>query len=100
MYLKVHQMHGKSVICCCDADLMGKKFTEGKTCLRITESYYKGSEMTLEDAKEFIEEHIKGCDSMQIIGEAIIKYLHDSDVIDKKGLKRVDGIPHLIYIKI
>jgi hypothetical protein len=79
---------------------MGKKFTEGKTCLRITESYYKGSEMTLDDARAFIEEHIKGCDSMQIIGETIINHLHDCKVIDKKGLKRVDGVPHLIYIKI
>jgi len=98
VHLKIHEMQDKQFLSCCDSDLLGKTFTEGKTCLRVTESFYKGTEITLEEASIIIRDNIKAMDSVHIIGERIIDYLHEKDVICKDGVRRVNKIPHLIII--
>ena len=92
-------MQGKQVLTCCDSELLGKSFTEGKCCLRVTESWYKGKEITLENATEIIKENINKVDSFQVVGEYIITYLDKCGVIAKNGVKRVQGVPHLIFIR-
>ena len=100
VHLKIHSMQGKQFLSCCDSDLLGKTFTEGKSCLRVTESFYKGTEISLEEARDIISTNIDAMDSVQIIGENIINCLHDSDVVCKDYAKCVDGVPHLMFIKL
>lgn len=92
-------MQGKLVFTCCDSELLGKSFTEGKCCLRVTESWYKGKEITIEDATKIIKENINKVDSFQVVGEYIINHLDKCGVVTKKGVKRVKGVPHLIFIR-
>lgn len=98
VHLKIHEMQGRQFLSCCDSELLGKTFIEGKCCLQVSESFYKGTEITLEEACEIISANIRNMDSVQIIGDHIIDYLHDCDVVCKDGARRVNGIPHLIYI--
>ena len=92
-------MQGKQVLTCCDSELIGENFTEGKCCLRVTESYYKGKEILLEDAKDIIKENIGKVVSFQVVGKNIINILNECGVIEKTGVKRVQGIPNLIFIR-
>jgi len=91
-------MYGKQILSCCDSELLGKTFTEGKCCLQVTDSFYKGTEISIEDACDIIAENLGNMDSIQIIGEHIIDYLHERDVISKDGARRVRGIPHVMFI--
>ena len=84
---------------CCDSELLGKTFTEGKCCLQVTDSFYKGTEISIEEACEIIAGNLTTMDSIQIIGEHIIDSLHERDVICKDGAKRVSGIPHVMFMR-
>jgi len=99
VHLKIHQMYGKQFLSCCDSELLGKTFTEGKCCLQVTDSFYKGTEIPVEEACEIIAENLNTMDSIQIIGEHIIDYLHECDVISKYGARRVSGIPHVMFMR-
>ena len=99
VFIKIHMMDNKQFLSCCDSDLIGKKFVEGKICLRIVESYYKGDELTLETATELIREKINIMDSVHIIGHKINNMLHEKQIIDKRGAKKVQHVPHLMLIK-
>ncbi|MFX0102596.1 MAG: DUF424 family protein [Candidatus Hodarchaeota archaeon] len=99
VFLKIHKMQGKQVLTCCDSELLGACFTEGKCCLRVTETWYKGQEISIEKAKDIIKENINKVDSFQVVGENIINFLDKCGVMGKKGVKRVQGVPHLIFIK-
>ncbi len=99
VYLKIHTIHGKAFISCCDSELLGKTFTEGKCCLRVTEGFYKGTEIGLDEAKEIIAANIDAMDSIQIIGEQIINHLHACDLLSKEGARRTCNVPHMILIR-
>ena len=99
VHLKIHSMQGKIFVSCCDRDLLGQQYSDGKCCLRIPESFYKGTEMDLASACDVIEEHMDRADSIQIIGENIIEHLDGRNVMCMDGVRRVKGVPHLIFIR-
>ncbi len=99
VHFRMHSMQGKQFLSCCDAGLLGRNFKEGKTCLRITESFYKGTEIPVAEATTIIKEHLRACDSVHIIGDNIIASLDRCGVINKAGVKRVCNIPHVMWIK-
>lgn len=98
VHLKIHAMHGKAFITCCDSELLGKTFTEGKCCLRVTEGFYKGTEIGIDEAKEVIAANIEAMDSIQVIGEHIIDHLDACDLVSKHGARRTCNVPHLILL--
>jgi hypothetical protein len=99
VFLKIHSMQGKQFLSCCDSELLGKTFTEGKCCLRVTEGFYKGTEISLDEAKEIIASSIDAMDSVQIIGEHIIDHLHACEMVSKECARRTCNVPHLILIR-
>nr|MDO8088932.1 DUF424 family protein [Candidatus Sigynarchaeum springense] len=99
VYLKVHAMHGKQFLSCCDSELLGKTFTEGKCCLRVSEGFYKGTEIGLDEASDVIAKNIEVMNSIQIIGEHIINHLHACELISKEGARRTCNVPHLILVR-
>ncbi|MBN2150205.1 MAG: DUF424 family protein [Candidatus Lokiarchaeota archaeon] len=99
VYLKIHAMQGRQFLSCCDSDLLGKSFTEGKCCLRVTEGFYKGAEVDLDEAKDVIAASIEAMDSIQVIGEHIIDHLHACDLVSKECARRTCNVPHLIIVR-
>lgn len=97
--VKIHTLQGKIFVSCCDKDLLGKTFSEGKCCLRVSESFYTGAEMSHEDACAAIMEHLDTADSIHVIGEGIVGHLVDAGVIGTSGVKRVQGVPHFIFMR-
>ncbi|MBD3188580.1 DUF424 family protein, partial [Candidatus Bathyarchaeota archaeon] len=84
---------------CCDSNLLGKRFTEGKACLRVTESFYKGEICSLDEAAKIIKNHMGRCDSIQIIGECIINRLDAAGIISKECAKVVKNVPHIMFVR-
>jgi hypothetical protein len=99
VHLKIHSMQGRQFMSCCDSELLGKTFTEGKCCLRVTEAFYKGTEVDLEDAKDMIADNINSMDSVHLIGEHIIDHLQANNIVCKDGARRVKNVPHVILVR-
>ncbi|MHA1793576.1 MAG: DUF424 family protein [Promethearchaeota archaeon] len=99
VFLKIHVSGNKKFLSCCDSELLNKTFSEGKICLRVPESFYKGDKLPLEEASKIIRKNIPLMDSVQIIGGNIINHLDKEGIISKKGARSVAKIPHLILIQ-
>ncbi len=79
----------------CDAPLLGKKITENKLKIHITESYY--GERLVE--KEEAENLLKKSSSINMVGKETISLSVDLGIGTPQGVKEIDGIPFLIVFK-
>ena len=95
MLVKVHESYRK-IIAVCDEELLGKKFIEGKLQLDVKESFYNGESMNEDDLVLLLQEADKDDATFSFVGEKSIKAGIKANVINKKGVMKVQGIPHAL----
>ncbi|MHA1272289.1 MAG: DUF424 domain-containing protein [Promethearchaeota archaeon] len=89
VYLKIHVRNEIETVACCDEILLNKVFCEGELKIEITESFFGGTLMNLEDAIEILKE----ASYFNIVGENIIKEAVNQKLLPKEGVRRINGIP-------
>jgi hypothetical protein len=91
MLAKKHKTRdGKLILAICDDDLLGKRFADKDFQIDLTGDFYKGK-------KESEEEIKKTLDKVYIInavGEKCIEFLLKLNLVDKKNIIRISGVPH------
>ena len=103
VFVKVHKGSDKEeVVAACDADILGETFSDDKKglCLRISESFYGGTLVSIEKAVEMIQ----NATNVNLVGKNIIKKIVEEDLaspdaiitIGKKGKK----VPHLLIFRL
>ena len=95
MLVKVHESY-RVIIAVCDEELLGKKFVEGKLQLDVKESFYNGESMNEEDLVLMLQEANKDDATFNFVGEKSIKAGIKANVISRKGVLKVQGIPHAL----
>tara|TARA_Y100000310_G_C20699549_1_gene828438 strand:- start:861 stop:1199 length:339 start_codon:yes stop_codon:yes gene_type:complete len=90
--LKVHKSY-RIVIAVCDKELYGEKIIDGKKQLDLTGEFFKGEEMTLEEAKERIINYYKEDATFNFIGEKSVALALETGIIEKEGILKVSGVP-------
>lgn len=88
-------MQGEIMISLCDRECLGKTYREGKFILRVSPKFYGDKLVTLEKA---INE-LKKATIANLVGENIVTECIKFGLVHKKGIIRVDGIPHAQIIK-
>lgn len=91
--VKVHE-ESRKVVAICDAELLGKKFTEGNLQLEVNKHFYGGQEMTPVDIGKLIKILEKEFPTYNIVGETSIALCLKEQLIEEEGVKRISGIPH------
>ena len=95
LLVKIHQSY-REVIAVCDAEILGKHFEEGKMQINITEAFYKGEEMDEKKAIEFIKRKLLDDASFNFVGERAIAAALKAGAIDKRGIIKIQGVPHAL----
>jgi hypothetical protein len=95
LLVKIHNAY-REVIAVCDSELVGKHFEEGKMQIDITEAFYKGTEMDEKKADEFIKRKLADDACFNFVGERAINAALKAGAINKKGIIRIQGIPHAL----
>lgn len=90
MYLKIHKSGDRHVVAVCDEDLIGKKFTQGKLVLEVSERFYKGIKLSEEETYKLMKDAI----NLNIIGKKAINLALKNDLIDKENIIKIKNIPH------
>jgi hypothetical protein len=93
MYVKIHENPREDqtpVVAICDEDLIGKKVTDGKLNLHITERFYKGEKKSEEEVIEII----KNADNLNLVGKKTIKLALENGFISEENILIIKGIPH------
>ncbi|MEK6852586.1 MAG: DUF424 family protein [Nanoarchaeota archaeon] len=95
--VKVHHAY-RDVIAVCDADLIDKKFEEGKRQIDARANFYKDKELNYEKAVKLMKEQAKEDATFNIVGKNSIKAALEAGIIAKEGIAKVQGVPFALVL--
>ena len=89
VYLKIHITDEIETIACCDEDLLNQVFKEGNLRIEISNQFFGGKLINLEDAIEILKE----ASYFNIIGKNITRKAIDYKILPKEGVRSINGVP-------
>ena len=89
VYLKVHSTPRFETIACCDEKLLNKVFKQDNLKIEITERFYGGTLMQIEEAIQIL---LKSS-FFNIVGTNIIEFAITRGIVPKEGVRMINGIP-------
>lgn len=90
VYLNRIRHEDEYIIAICDEEILGQRFEEGERQIHITESFYKGELVSLEEGLRALER----ATIANIVGERIVTGALKAQIIHKNGVLRIQNIPH------
>ncbi|MAG27102.1 hypothetical protein CMI47_16315 [Candidatus Pacearchaeota archaeon] len=98
MYLKIHSSY-RNVVAICDADLIGKKFEEGKRQLDLRENFYKSDNiLTEEQVIKLIQKQIEEDATFNIVGQKATEAAIASGLLTEKDVDKIQNIPFALTL--
>ena len=90
VYLNQIRHQDGYIIAICDEEILGKRFEEGERQIHVTENFYKGELVSLEEGLQALER----ATIANIVGERIVTEALKAQIIHKHGIIRIQNIPH------
>ncbi len=78
------------MVACCDEDLMGKTFREGRLKLSLDKGFFGNSPLGLGEALVLLE----GADILNLVGRNVISAALDRGLVHPEAVISIDGVPH------
>ncbi len=97
IYIKIHKST-RNVAAVCDANLLGKKFEEGKKQLDVRENFYNGEEVSEKKAIEIIRKQAKEGATFNIVGQKSIAIAKKAGIITKENIGNVGKIKFALVL--
>ncbi|MCS7114911.1 MAG: DUF424 family protein [Nitrososphaerota archaeon] len=94
--MKVRKVGNHVLLAICDAEILGQTLREGKIVFRITEEFYKGVEMDIEEAIKMIENSTV----VNMVGRNIVKKAVEKGYVHPEAILNIEGVPHAQIIKL
>ncbi|MHA1296270.1 MAG: DUF424 family protein [Promethearchaeota archaeon] len=89
VYLKIHKRNEIETVACCDEVLLNKVFKEGQLRIEISEKFFGGVLLNIEEAMEILAE----ASYFNIVGENIVNEAIIRNLLPKEGVRTINGIP-------
>ena len=89
VFLKIHHRNEIETVACCDEDLLNKVFNEGNLRIEISDHFFGGNLINLDEAINIL----KQAPYFNIVGDIIINKAVDSQILPKEGVRKINGIP-------
>ncbi len=87
---------GKNVLLAiCDEELLGKTLREGKVVFKISEDFYKGKKISVDQAISMIENST----IINLIGNECVKKAIENGYVHPEAVIKIEGISHAQIIK-
>lgn len=97
MLIKIIKTY-RDVVAVCDANLLGKKFEEGKFQLDVKESFFNGEKTSEEEAINIMKQMSMDDSTFNIIGKKSVNAAIKAGIISKQGIKEIQGIPFALVL--
>ncbi len=97
MKIKIHRTY-RTVAAICDSDILGKHFEENERILDIKENFYNREEIQEEELIEQMKDLAREDATFNISGSNSIQAALKAGIIDKEGIKEVQGIPFALVL--
>lgn len=96
VYVKTIVCKGQRLVAACDEDILGKTFREGKLKLEVTEQFYKGIRLSMDEAVKLIGD----ADIANLSGKSIVDAVLREGLADQRAVISISGVPHLQILKL
>jgi hypothetical protein len=96
VYLKIHYRNDLETVACCDEELLNQVFKEGNLRIEISNQFYGGTLVNIEDAIEILKNTI----CFNIVGDCIINKAIHCKLLSKEGVRFINGVPMALKVKI
>ncbi len=88
---------GRNVLLCmCDIEILGKTFREDKIVFCVTEDFYKGARVDVEEAVSMIESST----IVNMVGKNVVKKAIERGFVHPEAVLQIEGIPHAQIVKL
>ena len=94
--VRVSDYQKNTMLNICDSELLGKKITQDKLNVNISENYYGGKLVEKEEAKSLL----KNSSIINIVGKESVSLSIELGIGSENGIKTISGIPFLIIFQI
>jgi len=84
------------MVACCDEDIIGKTFRQGKLKLSPDSRFYGNSVSRISDALVILEK----ADILNLVGERIIQAAIERGLVHPDAVIRIDGVPHVQVMRL
>ncbi len=92
MLVKIHKSY-RTLVAICDSEIIGKKFEEGIMQIDLTGEFFKGDKKSESEVLEIIRDSVMEDATFNIVGEKACSLALKTGIIEKKGIKRISGVP-------
>ena len=93
----MHKQQSKTVLACCDSELLGKKILFDEIEFEVKESFYKEKKVSKKQLAELLEE----ADSINLVGEKVVSVALENNWIKKEDILTIGGnVPRIQIFKI
>lgn len=96
MLVKIHKSY-RNVVAVCDAELIGKRFEQGKMQLHLNE-FFNGEKKSEQEVFELMQDLEKEDVIFNIVGKKAIETALKAKIIKKEGIKTIQGIPFALVL--
>lgn len=97
LYLNIIKSY-RDVVAVCDSSLLGKRFEEGKFQLDVKESFYKGDEVSKEEAIEIMKDMLKEDATFNIVGEESVNAAVTAGIITEESVGKIQGVSFALIL--
>ena len=89
VFLKIHYRNEIETVACCDEDLLNQVFKEGNLQIKISNQFFGGTLITMEEAIEIL----KQASYFNVVGEHIVNEAVSCRVLPIEGVRSINGVP-------
>jgi hypothetical protein len=94
--MKLRKIGNNILLSICDAEILGRTLREGKIVFQVTEEFYKGAEVELEEAIAMIENST----IVNIVGKNIVQKAVEKGYVHPDAIINIEGVPHAQIVKL
>ena len=96
VYARSYKTEKGIMVACCDKELLGQIFREGRLKLSLQTNFYGNAAMDLLEALVLME----GADILNLVGENIVKAAIDRGLVHPHAVISIAGVPHVQVMKL
>jgi len=94
-YFNLKKEGNKVLLAICDEELLGKTLREGKIVFKISEDFYKGKKISVDQAVSMIENST----IINLIGNECVKKAIENGYVHPEAVLKIEGISHVQIMK-
>lgn len=95
-YVKLTKNGKNILLAICDVNLLGRTLKEGKNVFKITNEFYEGRKVSIDQAITMIE----NSNIVNIVGNKCVEKAVENGFVHPEAVIKIDGILHAQIIKI